>query len=275
MGRAVRNAGPGPRHPFADASRPAPGHDTAGRAGRTPPARPAVDLELIVPAFNEAGRLPDTLRALTGFLNAQAWRSRIVVVDNGSTDDTTAVVVAAAGGGRVETVAIGCARPGKGAAVRRGLSGSGSRFVGFVDADLSTPVRTLTRAMAELRDGAAAAIASRHAPGSRFVHPQSAGRRVGGAVFRMLARPLLPGVHDTQCGFKIFERVAVQDALNRCHVNGFAFDVELLRQIRKAGGRIVEVPVAWTDDARSTFRPLHDGVPAFTDLLRLYRADPR
>ncbi|MEU9886143.1 glycosyltransferase [Sphaerisporangium sp. NPDC051011] len=256
-----------------------PAGATAGpRAGRRPPTRTVVDLELIVPAFNEAGRLPETLRALTSFLGEQPWRSRVVVVDNGSTDDTTAVVGAADGGlveSRVETVAIGCSRPGKGAAVRRGLAGSGARFAGFVDADLSTPVRTLTRAMAELRDGAAAAIASRHAPGARFVHPQPLRRRAGGAVFRMLARPLLPGVHDTQCGFKIFERRAVQDALARCRVSGFAFDVELLRRIRQAGGRIVEVPVEWTDDARSTFRPLHDGVPAFTDLLRLYRADAR
>ncbi|WNV86422.1 glycosyltransferase [Umezawaea sp. Da 62-37] len=237
-----------------------------------PHARVPVDLELVVPAFNEAGRLPDTLRALVDFLADQDWRSRVVVVDNGSTDETTAVVAAADRRG-VDVTAIGCARPGKGAAVRRGLSSSTSRFVGFVDADLSTPIATLTRVMAELRTGAAAAIASRHAPGARFVHPQPVGRRMGGAAFRMLARPLVPEVHDTQCGFKVFEREAVQRALVRCRVSGFAFDVELLRQIRLAGGRIAEIAVAWTDDERSTFRPVHDGRAAFADLLRLYRAD--
>jgi UDP-3-O-acyl-N-acetylglucosamine deacetylase len=91
----------------------------------------------------------------------------------------------------------------------------------------------------------------------------------------MLARPLVPDVHDTQCGFKVFEREAVQHALNRCRVNGFAFDVELLRQIRLAGGRIAEIAVSWTDDVRSTFRPFRDGRAAFVDLLRLYRADLR
>lgn len=247
-----------------------------------PYQRSPVELELVVPAFNEAARLPATLAAVTGFLAGQPWRSRVVVVDNGSTDDTAAVVAAVHSGragttaagadhGRVDVVVLGCARPGKGAAVRRGIASSTARYVGFADADLSTPVQTLTRALAELEAGAAAAIASRHAPGARLVRRQPIGRRVGGALFRALARRLVPDVHDTQCGFKVFERVAVQRALARCQVNGFAFDVELLRQIRRGGGRIVEVAVDWADDGRSTFRPLRDGRAAFTDLLRLYR----
>ncbi|HEU5469367.1 MAG TPA: glycosyltransferase [Actinophytocola sp.] len=242
--------------------------DSAAAASRSP-----VDLELVVPAFNESGRLPATLAALTGFLAGQPWRSRVVVVDNGSTDDTAAV--AGRAGEQVEVTVIGCARPGKGAAVRRGLSSSTSRFVGFTDADLSTPVRTLTRAMAELEAGAAAAIGSRHAPGAELVHPQPVGRRLGGAAFRALARQLVPDVYDTQCGFKVFERLAVQRALERCQINGFAFDVELLRQIWLAGGRIAEVAVAWTDDARSTFRAVRDGRAAFADLFRLYLAGAR
>jgi glycosyltransferase involved in cell wall biosynthesis len=245
----------------------------AVRAG-VPYHRDAVDLELVVPAFNEAARLPATLRVVTDFLAGQPWRSRIIVVDNGSTDDTAAVVHGNSTD-QVEVIVLGCSRPGKGAAVRRGIAGSAARFVGFIDADLSTPVQTLTPAMAELRAGAAAAIASRHAPGARLIHRQPLGRRVGGAVFRALARHLVPEVHDTQCGFKIFERVAVQRALERCQVSGFAFDVELLRQIRRAGGRIAEVAVSWTDDNRSTFRPLRDGPAAFADLIRLYRTEPR
>ncbi|WP_410567342.1 glycosyltransferase [Amycolatopsis sp. cmx-4-61] len=240
------------------------------RGARDPHPRSAVDLELVVPAFNEASRLPATLAELTAFLAGRPWRSRVVVVDNGSTDGTATAVA-----GYPDVVVIGCARPGKGAAVRRGLESSTSRFAGFVDADLSTPIRTLTWAVAELEAGAAAAIASRHAPGARLVHPQPLGRRVGGAVFRAMARRLVPEVHDTQCGFKLFERAAVQRALARCRVDGFAFDVELLRQIRLAGGRIAELPVDWADDQRSSFRPLHDGPAAFADLLRLYRAEAR
>ncbi|MFD2765546.1 glycosyltransferase [Micromonospora eburnea] len=241
------------------------------RARYAPVQRGQVDLELVVPAFNEAARLPATLAELTSFLAGQRWRSRVVVVDNGSTDGTATIV--SAQDWDAEVVVVGCSRPGKGAAVRRGIAGSGARFVGFVDADLSTPVSTLTRAVAELEGGAAAAIASRHAPGAELAHPQPVTRRLGGSVFRALARQLVPGVHDTQCGFKVFDRLAVQFALKRCHLSGFAFDVELLRQIRRVGGRIAEVPVVWTDDERSTFRPLRDGSAAFADLFRLYRAD--
>jgi dolichyl-phosphate beta-glucosyltransferase len=232
-------------------------------------ARTSLDLELVVPAFNEAKRLPATLRALVDFLEEQEWRSRIVVVDNGSTDNTVALANAVPRES-VDVVVIGCSRPGKGAAVRRGVLSSTSRFVGFADADLSTPVSTLTRVMAELETGAAAVIASRHAPGARLVHPQSLGRRVGGTAFRVLARQLVHDVHDTQCGFKFFARPAVQRALSGCWVNGFAFDVELLRQIQRDGGRIVEVPVAWTNDLGSTFRPVRDGLAAFGALVQLY-----
>lgn len=237
---------------------------------RPPHRRTAVELEVAVPAFNEAARLPDTLRTLTDFLGRLELRSRVVVVDNGSTDGTAAVVREVAGG-PVDVAVIGCARAGKGAAVRRGLATSGSRYVGFLDADLSTPVGTLAPVLAELRAGATAVIASRHAPGAKVVLPQPLRRRLGGTAFRLLARPLVPDVHDTQCGFKFFEREAVQRALGRCRVDGFAFDVDLLRQVWLDGGRIVEVAVSWTDDTRSTFRAVRDGGPAFADLLRLYQ----
>jgi glycosyltransferase involved in cell wall biosynthesis len=240
-----------------------------------PHRREAVDLELVVPAFNEAARLPATLDVLGRFLATQTWRSRVVVVDNGSTDGTAAAVVAATVGGRMDVAVVGCARPGKGAAVRRGIAGSTSRFVGFIDADLSTPVQTLSRAVAALESGATAAIGSRHIPGAELVRQQALSRRLGGSVFRALARRLVPGVHDTQCGFKVFEREAVQRALSRCQINGFGFDVELLRQLRAHGATIIEVAVAWTDDERSTLRPLRDGRAAFVDLFRIYRAAAR
>jgi glycosyltransferase involved in cell wall biosynthesis len=231
----------------------------------------SLDLELVIPAYNEAARLPATLCELVDFLERQDWTSRVVVVDNGSTDETVALAKAVERD-RVDVAVIGCSRAGKGAAVRRGLLSGTSRFVGFADADLSTPVSTLTPVMAELESGAAAVIASRHAPGARLVHPQSFGRRAGGTAFRLLARQLVRNVHDTQCGFKFFERAAVQRALNSCQVNGFAFDVELLRQVQRSGGRIVEVPIAWTNDTGSTFRPLRDGVAAFAALLMLYQS---
>lgn len=239
-------------------------------AEQVAPPCAAVDLEIIVPAYNEAERLPATLREAVSFLNDQPWLSRVVVVDNGSVDETAAVVNRI-DPGAVDIAVTGCSQAGKGAAVRRGLLAATARFTGFVDADLSTPLDTLCEAMTQLRAGAAAVVASRHAPGARFVHAQPLGRRLGGAAFRALARPLVADVHDTQCGFKFFRREVVQTALRRCWTDGFAFDVELLRHIQAAGGQIVEIPIAWTDDPRSTFRPMRDGISAFTSLLRLYR----
>ncbi|ACU38782.1 glycosyltransferase [Actinosynnema pretiosum subsp. pretiosum] len=230
----------------------------------------AVELEIVVPAFNEADRLAGSLKRAAAFLETQPWTSRLVVVDNGSSDDSAAVA-ASVPTGRVGIEVIGCAEPGKGAAVRRGLSACTAPYAGFFDADLSTPVETLTRTMAELRAGAAAVIASRHAPGARFVTRQPLGRRVGGRVFRTLTRPLVPCVRDTQCGFKFFRRTALGAALERCRVDGFAFDVELLRRVRAAGGEIVEVPVDWTDDRRSTFHPVRDGIASFASVVSLYR----
>ncbi|MHC1560710.1 glycosyltransferase [Actinomycetospora sp. C-140] len=251
---------------------------TGADAGRDPrELRHPVDLEVIIPAYNESGRLPATLTAMVAFLSEQPWTSRVVVVDNGSVDDTAASVLAVDGracnvltGWCVEVVAIGCSKAGKGAAVYRGLRTSRSRHVGFTDADLSTPLETFLPVMAALDDGAAAAIGSRHAPGAQIAGRQPLGRRLGGAAFRALSRPLLPGVHDTQCGFKFFDRAVVQSALWRSRSIGFAFDVELLRHIRDDGGRIVEVPVTWTDVAGSSFHPIRDGLAAFGAVARLH-----
>lgn len=236
--------------------------------------RPFVDVELIIPALNESARLPRTLAHSVAFLRDQPWSSRLVVVDNGSVDDTPAVArrVAAELAGEVPVEVVGCSRPGKGAAVRRGLLNSSSRYVGFFDADLATPVETLTAAVEHLEDGATAVIASRHLPESSFVRPQQFGRRAGGAAFRVLARGLVQGVRDTQCGFKLFERDAAVRALVLCRTEGFAFDVELLHRVQRDGGTIVELPIAWTDSPDSRFHPIRDGVPSFGAILRMQRA---
>lgn len=234
--------------------------------------RSAVDLEVIIPAYNEAGRLPSTLSNTVDFLRKQPWNSRIVVVDNGSADDTGYVVrrMSASSSG-VPITLIGCSRPGKGAAVRRGLLSGTSTYTGFFDADLATPLDTLTAAMEHLNLGASAVIASRHSPGSTFVRRQQFGRRLGGAAFRVMTSSMVHGVCDTQCGFKFFERGAITRAMVQCRTAGFAFDVEVLRRIQREGGRIIEIPIAWTDGADSTFHPFRDGAASFASLVQMQR----
>ena len=232
------------------------------------------DVDVVIPAYNESTRLPETLRETVRFLSGMPWRSRVLVVDNGSVDGTAgaAAEIAAELGGadRVAVDVIGCSRPGKGAAVRRGILAGRAPLVGFFDADLATPLDTLPDAIAALRGGAAAAIASRHVPGARFVETQPLTRRLGGHVFRTLSGALVSGVADTQCGFKFFQRPVVTAALVRTRTTGFAFDVELLHRIQRDGGEVVELPVAWTDRAGSTFHPVRDGIASYRAVLALH-----
>jgi glycosyltransferase involved in cell wall biosynthesis len=239
---------------------------------RSTTARGSAELEIVIPAYNEASRLPSTLLTTMNFLATQPWRSRVVVVDNGSDDDTVGAVRAVASGDLLRAVPvdiIGCAQPGKGAAVRRGLLSSTSRFVGFFDADLSTPVETLTAAMHHLRQGATAVIGSRHVAGSRIVRKQPLSRRAGGTAFRMMTQRAVQGVQDTQCGFKFFQRDPAIRAMVQCRTSGFAFDVEFLRRLQRDGGVIVEVPVSWTDNPCSTFRTIRDGIASFTAVMQI------
>lgn len=251
------------------------------RGGSTPVApdpaprwsrRSQVDLEVVIPAYNEAGRLRQSLVATSRYLADHPWTTRIVVVDNGSVDGTAGIARLGTADSPVPISVIGCSTAGKGAAVRRGMMTSSARFVGFVDADLATPIESVGTAVRLLEQGATAVIGSRYAVGATIVHRQPVARRVGGAVFRALARRLVPDVSDTQCGFKFFDRRAVQRTLSTCRVTGFAFDVELLRGLRAAGATVVELPVAWSNGARSSFRPMRDGVPAFRAALELLAA---
>lgn len=253
--------------------RPGPGPDGQARAVLTRLARPPVELELIVPAFNEEHRLPATLAATLDHLARRPWTSAVVVVDNDSCDATRDVVArfeAARGPDRPSPVyVLGCSERGKGAAVRRGIATSAARYIGFIDADNATPIGTLDAVMARLEEGYGSVIGSRRAPGARYEVRQSQLRQGGGWVFRRLARRAVPGVADTQCGFKFFDGPAVRAVLGGCHVDGFAFDVELLARLVRTGRQVVEVPVAWSDVPGSTFSPRRDGLRSLTDLLRI------
>ncbi|MFC4472670.1 glycosyltransferase [Streptomyces xiangluensis] len=230
--------------------------------------RPPVDVDLIIPAFNEERRLPSTIESTVEYLSGRPWSSAIVVVDNDSADSTREVVGQFAHA-PISVYAIGCSDHGKGAAVRRGIATSRARYVGFVDADNATPISTLDAVMALLREGHAAVIASRRAPGARYEMEQSAARRCGGWMFRKLAQLTLPGVADTQCGFKFFDGPLVREIVAECRIDGFAFDVELLARLVRERKDVVEVPVAWSDVPGSTFSARRHGLRSMADLLRI------
>jgi len=227
-------------------------------------------LEILIPARDEAKRLPNTLDRTVRYLEAQPYSSSVVVIDNDSVDKTTDVV-ARIRSARVPVHLTGCARPGKGAAVRRGLLTSRARFVGYMDADLATPVETLDTVLPLLSQWQVV-VGSRRAHGARLVVRQPAIRTLGGMVFRAMAQQVLPGVADTQCGFKFFAGDLARTVARRLRIDGFAFDVELLRAVTDMGVPVKEIPVVWSDGQGSTLRVFTDGTRTAADLFRLARS---
>lgn len=190
-----------------------------------------------------------------------------MVIDNGSVDQTSDLV-ARTRSGRVPVHLTGCARPGKGAAVRRGFLTSQARFVGYMDADLATPIETLDIVVPLLGDFSAV-VGSRHTSGATLANRQPAHRAVSGMVFRAMASRVVSGFADTQCGFKFFAGDLARTVARQLRIDGFAFDVELLRAIVDMGVPVKEIPVVWSDKEGSTLRPGRDGGRAVADLLRL------
>jgi dolichyl-phosphate beta-glucosyltransferase len=223
-----------------------------------------------MPSLNEAQRLPDTLNRTVAYLEAQPYSSSIVVIDNGSVDRTVDVA-SSTPSSRVPLSVVGCAQRGKGAAVRRGIDTSQARFVGYMDADLATPIETLDIVMPLLEAGSQAVVGSRRVDGAMLARRQPFFRSAAGLAFRMMAAMLLDGVADTQCGFKFFAGDLVRAVARQLSIDGFAFDVELLCAIARQGISVTEIPVQWSDQDGSTLRVLTDGRRALADLLKLIR----
>jgi dolichyl-phosphate beta-glucosyltransferase len=227
----------------------------------------APELSVVIPAFNEAERLPRTLERVRAYLDGRGRRYEILVVDDGSTDETVPRAHAA-GGQRVRVLSNGANR-GKGYSVRHGmLAARGARRL-MTDADLSTPIEELERLWARMDEGFDVVIASRALPQSRIEVRQGAFRENMGRAFNLLVRLLVvPELRDTQCGFKLFSAAAAQAAFAGARLDGFAFDVEALYIARRLGFQVAELPVVWRNDA-ATRVGWWKGFVAFADLLRI------
>jgi dolichyl-phosphate beta-glucosyltransferase len=235
--------------------------------------RPACHLEILIPSRNEARRLPSTLTRTIEYLEAQTYSSSVVVIDNGSIYHT----VDLASGVRSPSVpvsVIGCAQPGKGAAVRRGIRTSRARFVGYMDADLATPIETLDVVIPLLESGCQAVVGSRRIDGAVLAERQPFIRVVGGMAFRVMVNQVVRGVTDTQCGFKFFAGDLARSVARMLSIDGFAFDIELLSAVARRGVPITEVPVVWSNKKGSTLRAVTDGARAVKDVIRVARRMP-
>ena len=236
------------------------------------------DVTIVIPVYNESGRIERSLREVIAWASRREETIEILVVDDGSTDSTATIaeVIAA------ESAIINVLREphlGKANAVLAGLAAARGHYAGFCDVDLATPLATWDSCRAALEGGAGVAIASREGVGAiRVGEPRY--RHVMGRAFNGLVRLLLlPGIHDTQCGFKFFSRRALDiilprnrlyrdaEAVTRPRVT--AFDVELLYIAHRHGLRISVIPITWNYGEYTKVNPITDTLQNLRDVLQV------
>lgn len=228
------------------------------------------EVSIVVPARNEERRLPRMLDVYLPFFQATYGdRVELLVVVNGSTDRTADVARRYAARWPILRVVEDPNPIGKGGAVQRGFREARGELIGFVDADGATPPAAFDALVRNI-DGAGAIIASRWRPGADVSPPQPWRRRLASRLFNGLVRLLFRvPITDTQCGAKLLTRRAVEDVLPRLGITQWAFDVDLLFQLRRCGHRILEVPTTWHDVAGSQVRIGRTGLEMFLAIVRL------
>lgn len=244
----------------------------------TPCSTQTPSLSIIVPAYNEARRLPPFLQGTVTYLNQRRLSHEILVVDDGSDDHTAqAVERLAQHAPQIRLIQLSC-NMGKGAAVRRGMQAARGTSQLFTDADGATPIEELARLESALAIGADLAIGSRAlaAQDPHYTVQARWHRSVLGTIFNALVRRLgIRHITDTQCGFKLFRRSVARDLFSVTCVDGYAFDLELLYIARQRGYRIAEVPVNWTDQPGSKVRPWRDGFVMLRELMAIRKREAR
>jgi dolichyl-phosphate beta-glucosyltransferase len=227
-------------------------------------------LSIVFPAYNEERRLPATLEQTLAFLETQPYEAEVVVVENGSQDQTLAIAqeyTRKAPNLRVFSET----QRGKGRAVQRGMLEARGEYRFFCDVDLSMPIAEVNRFLPPAMNGADIAIASREAPGAVRYH-EPAYRHLVGRVFNTMVRlAALPGLNDTQCGFKCFRACVVEDIFPCQTIMGWSFDVELLFIARRRGYQVVEVAIPWYFNPDSKVRVIHDSYRMALDILSMRR----
>lgn len=257
--------------------------DAGNAADAAPGIGTGTDLTVVVPAYNEEHRLRPTLDAICAHLRAdpERWGDwELIVVDDGSTDGTAAVAAEAAADEPRVNVLTSEENRGKGHALRLGVLASYGRRVLVTDADLATPIEELDALDDLLVDeddaydsdhgaGTSAVIGSRALPDSRVeVHQRPLREWLGRCGNRLIRLVAVRGIHDTQCGFKLFDGNKARAAFAASRLDGWGIDVEILRHFRRAGWPVAEVPVRWSHQSGSKVRPADYG-RVLLELLRL------
>ncbi len=228
-----------------------------------------IHLSVIVPAYNEASRLPASLEKITAFLSSQPYTSEILVVDDGSKDETCELAEKLLKN-FPHRVLKNPGNRGKGYSVRSGMLEASGKYLLFTDADLSTPIEEAEKFLKYLESNCDVVIGSRAVDRSQVKVRQNFLRETMGKVFNLFARLLtFRGVKDSQCGFKAFKKNAARDLFSRQTLEGFGFDVEIVYLTQKLGYKMLETPVVWRNSAQSKVNIVSDSLNMFLDLIRI------
>jgi dolichyl-phosphate beta-glucosyltransferase len=229
----------------------------------------------VIPCFNEAARIGDTVRSTLDYLSAESPDAELIVVNDGSTDATPTIVREALSGAKVQTQLLeNFPNRGKGAAVRSGLLAAKKPIGLFFDADLSTPLSEIPKVIEPIASGDVDLAFGSRALDRRLIGVRQPWRREqAGRVFNLIVR-LATGMPfwDTQCGFKAFRLDVCRPILEKAHTIGFAFDVELLFLAQRAGLRLREIPVRWNHAEGSKVRVIHDSLRMLREVVALRMA---
>lgn len=287
----MNSGGAPPTSLHSPATPSAPATDAAPQTSAPPRARITAQpsrvvkcyLSILVPAYNEENRLPATLETIAAYLQKRDFSHELIVVDDGSRDATREVVREfAAAHSWVRLVQYddenGAAlNRGKGFAIRAGVEAAVGRDIVFSDADLSTPIEEMERLLPPISRGDCdIAIASRALPESNLAVHQPIHREFMGRTFNKIVQKMaVPGIMDTQCGFKAFRGDVAKRLFGLAQIDGFGFDPEILFLARKFGFKIQELPVTWRHRDDSRVNPLSAPFAMLRELCEIRWNDAR
>jgi dolichyl-phosphate beta-glucosyltransferase len=229
-----------------------------------------LDLSVIIPAYNEALRIPSTLQSVHEALSQAVPDFEIIVVNDGSKDETAQVVEEfAKHHDRVRLISY-AVNKGKGYAVRAGIISANGALVLMNDADGSSPIEECSRLMQAIQQGADVAIGSRAKPDANRVVKALSYRTYMGNTFNSIVQSLLlPGIYDTQCGFKLFKQNVAKDIFSPAKINGYGFDVEILYIARLRSYTIEEVPINWSNVDGSKVNIMFDPAKMLFEIIKI------